>query len=318
MAPRDDAGPADDEMNQAIQFPGVTNAWTMPIKTPIDMLSTGIKTPVGIKLSGPDLTVLQVLGQEIEAVVRSLPGTLSVYAERVMGGNYLNFFIRRDQIARYGLTVGDVQDVIQSAIGGMTIATTVEGLERYPVNLQYSRELRDSLPAIRDIFVQTPMRQQIPLGQLAELSMVKGPPGIKSEQARPNAWIYVDIQDIDVRTYVQQAQQAVRQGVDIPTGYSIVWSGQYEYMVRAQERMQLIIPGDAPDHLSDHLPEHARGGDHPHRAPGGTTVAGRHLLAPILARLQHERRGVGGGHCSGGAQCRDRCGDVALSGRGVR
>ena len=231
-----------EEMNQAIQFPGVTNAWTMPIKTRIDMLSTGIKTPVGIKLSGPDLDVLQELGQNVEAVVRNVPGTLSVYAERVMGGNYLNFSIRRDQIARYGLTVGDVQDVIQSAIGGMNITTTVEGLERYPVNLRYSRELRDNLPAIRDILVQTPTQQQIPLGQLARLSIVKGPPAIKSEQARPNAWIYVDIQDIDVGTYVRQAQQAVADGIEMPAGYSIVWSGQYEYMVRAQERMQLIVP----------------------------------------------------------------------------
>jgi Cu(I)/Ag(I) efflux system membrane protein CusA/SilA len=231
-----------EEMNQAIQFPGVTNAWTMPIKTRIDMLSTGIKTPVGIKLSGPDLDVLQTLGQEVEAVVRTVPGTLSVYAERVMGGNYLNFSIRRDQIARYGLTVGDVQDVIQSAIGGMNITTTVEGLERYPVNLRYSRELRDNLPALRDILVQTPTQQQIPLGQLTRLSIAKGPPAIKSEQARPNAWVYVDIQDIDVGTYVRQAQEAVADGIDMPAGYSIGWSGQYEYMVRAQERMQLVVP----------------------------------------------------------------------------
>ena len=230
------------EMNQAIQFPGVTNAWTMPIKTRIDMLSTGIKTPVGIKLSGPDLTVLEDLGREVEAVVREVPGTLSVYAERVMGGNYLNFSIRRDEIARYGLTVGDVQDVIQSAIGGMNITTTVEGLERYPVNLRYSRELRDTLPALRDILVQTPTGQQIPLGHLTDLSLTKGPPAIKSEQARPNAWVYVDIQDIDVGTYVEQARQAVAEQVAVPTGYSLSWSGQYEYMVRAEERMRLVVP----------------------------------------------------------------------------
>ncbi len=144
------------ELNQAIQFPGLTNAWTMPIKTRIDMLSTGIKTPVGIKLSGPDLTILQELGREVEAVIRQVPGTLSVYAERVMGGNYLNFNIQREALARYGLTVGDVQDVIQSAIGGMNITTTVEGLERYPVNLRYSRELRHNLPALREILVPTP------------------------------------------------------------------------------------------------------------------------------------------------------------------
>ncbi len=231
-----------DEMNQAIQFPGVTNAWTMPIKTRIDMLSTGIKTPVGIKLSGPDLNVLQELGREVEAVMRQVPGTLSVYAERVMGGNYLDFSMRRGEIARYGLTVGDVQDVIQSAIGGMNITTTVEGLERYPVNLRYSRDFRDNLSSLQEILVQTPTQQQIPLGHLADVSLVKGPPAIKSEQSRPNAWIYIDIQDIDVGTYVEEARAIVADRVELPTGYSLTWSGQYEYMVRAQERMQLVLP----------------------------------------------------------------------------
>jgi Cu(I)/Ag(I) efflux system membrane protein CusA/SilA len=230
------------EMNQAIQFPGLTNAWTMPIKTRIDMLSTGIKTPVGIKVSGPDLTVLQAVGQEIEAVIRDVPGTLSVFAERVVGGNYLNFIIDRAAIARYGVTVGDVQDVIQSAIGGMNITTTVEGLERYPVNLRYSRELRDSLPALREILVPTPVGQHIPLGQLARLEIVKGPPSIKTENARPNAWIYVDLEGIDVGTYVQRAQAAVAEQVPIPAGYSLGWSGQYEYMMRAQARLLVVVP----------------------------------------------------------------------------
>ena len=159
-----------------------------------------------------------------------------------MGGNYLNFAIRRDEIGRYGLTVGDVQDVIQSAIGGMNITTTVEGLERYPVNLRYSRDLRDNPAELRDILVQTPTRQQIPLGLLTDMSFVKGPPVIKSEQARPNAWVYVDIQDVDVGTYVERATQAVAAGVDIPAGYSLGWSGQYEYMVRAQERLRVVVP----------------------------------------------------------------------------
>ena len=153
------------------------------------MLSTGIKTPVGIKISGSDLSVLEAIGRDVEAVVREVPGTRSAHSERVMGGNYLNFAVRRDEIARYGLTVGDVQDVIQSAIGGMNITTTVEGLERYPVNLRYSRDLRDNPAALRDILVRTPTRQQIPLGHLATMSFVKGPPAIKSEQARPNAWV---------------------------------------------------------------------------------------------------------------------------------
>ena len=230
------------EMNQAIQFPGVTNAWTMPIKTRIDMLSTGIKTPVGIKLSGTDLTILEDLGKEVEAVIREVPGTLSVYAERVMGGNYLDFQINRAEIARYALTVGDVQDVIQSAIGGMNITTTVEGLERYPVNLRYSRELRDNLPALRQILVPTPSGQQVPLGYLADINFKKGPPAIKTEGSRPNAWIYVDISDIDIGTYVKMAQRAVAEQVNVPVGYNIAWSGQYEYMVRAQERMAYVVP----------------------------------------------------------------------------
>ena len=230
------------EMDRAIKIPGVTNAWTMPIKTRIDMLSTGIKTPVGIKVSGPDLATLDSIGRQIETVIREVPGTLSVYAERVTGGNYLNFNIDRTAIARYGLTVGDVQDVIQSAIGGMTITTTIEGLERYPVNLRYSRELRDNLGALREILVPTPGGQQIQMGQLAQLETVKGPPAIKSENARPNAWIYIDLEGIDVGTYVRQAQAAVEREIAMPQGYSLVWSGQYEYMLRAQERLTYVIP----------------------------------------------------------------------------
>jgi Cu(I)/Ag(I) efflux system membrane protein CusA/SilA len=230
------------ELNNAIQFPGLTNAWTMPIKTRIDMLSTGIKTPVGIKVSGPDLNRLEDIGKEVEGVIRQVPGTLSVYSERVMGGNYLNFHIKRDAIARYGLTVGDVQDVIQSAIGGMNITTTVEGLERYPVNLRYSRELRDNLPALREILVATPAGQHIPLGQLADITLSKGPPAIKSENSRPNAWIYVDITGIDIGTYVKMAQRAVAENIELPAGYNIGWSGQYEYMIRAQQRLMVVVP----------------------------------------------------------------------------
>ena len=231
-----------EKLNEAIQFPGLTNAWTMPIKTRIDMLSTGIKTPVGIKVSGDDLETLQHLGQRIESVVRDLPGTLSVYAERVAGGNYLDFEIKRDEAARYGLTVGDVQDVIMSAMGGMNVTHTVEGLERYPVNLRYGRELRDNLPALRRVLVPTPTGAQIPIEQLADIQLRKGPPGIKSENARLNAWIYVDISGIDVGTYVERAQQIVIEQIELPAGYSLVWSGQYEYMQRAQERLRVVVP----------------------------------------------------------------------------
>ena len=231
-----------DELNSAIQIPGLTNAWTMPIKTRIDMLSTGIKTPVGIKLSGPDLKVLEELGKEVESVIRKVPGTLSAYAERVMGGNYLDFEIDRDAIARYGLTVGDVEDVIQSAVGGMNITTTVEGLERYPVNLRYSRELRNNLEMLNSVLVPTPTGQHIPLGQLAHLRFSIGPPSIKSENARPNAWIYVDLRGVDVGTYVENAKKIIGEQVKIPAGYTINWSGQYEYMQRAQQRLLFVVP----------------------------------------------------------------------------
>ena len=231
-----------DEMNTAIQVPGLTNAWTMPIKTRIDMLSTGIRTPVGIKIAGSDLTELERLGKEVEHVVREVPGTRSVYAERVMGGHYLDYKIDRKALAIYGLLVDDVQEVIQSAVGGMNITTTVEGVERYPVNLRYSRELRHNLPAIRAILVTAPTGQQIPLGQLGRFSYVTGPAGIKSENAKPNAWIYVDIRNVDVGTYVKQAREQVARRVEIPPGYSIGWSGQFEYMERAQQQLMLIVP----------------------------------------------------------------------------
>jgi len=236
-----------DAMNQALQFPGLTNAWTMPIKTRIDMLSTGIKTPVGIKIGGADLNVLQRIGEQVEAVMRRVPNTASAYAERVVGGNYVNFTIDRDEIARYGLTVGDVQDVIATAIGGMNVSTTVEGLERYPINLRYPRELRDNLDLLKAIIVPTPMGQHIPLGQLVHLEVTKGPPGIKSENSRPNTWVYVDIRDIDVGTYVKRAQKAVADAIGrgeivVPPGYTIVWSGQYEYMLHAEQRLRVVIP----------------------------------------------------------------------------
>jgi Cu(I)/Ag(I) efflux system membrane protein CusA/SilA len=230
------------ELDQAIQFPGLTNAWTMPIKARIDMLSTGIKTPVGIKLMGEDLQVLSDLGAQIEIALSDLKGTLSVYSERVTGGNFLDYRIRREDAARYGLTVSDVQDVIMSAIGGMNITQTVEGLERYPVNLRYGAEMRDSLENLKRILVPTPTGAQIPITQVADITIVKGPPAIKSENARKNAWIYVDIKDIDVGTYVKHAQAVVKDKIKMPPGYSLIWSGQYEYMVRAEKRLMVVVP----------------------------------------------------------------------------
>jgi Cu(I)/Ag(I) efflux system membrane protein CusA/SilA len=230
------------ELDLAIQFPGLTNAWTMPIKTRTDMLSTGIKTPVGIKISGPDLYQLEKIGKEIESVMRTVPGTLSAFAERSVGGNYLDFDINRLEAARYGLTVGDIQNVIQTAMGGMSITNTVEGLERYPVNLRYSRELRDNLESLQRVLVATPAGSQIPIGQLTTITLRKGPMVIRSEDSRPNAWIYVDIKDIDMGTYIRQAIKTVSEKIDLPPGYNIIWSGEYEYMQRAQQRLMLVIP----------------------------------------------------------------------------
>jgi Cu(I)/Ag(I) efflux system membrane protein CusA/SilA len=237
-----------DALNRAVQIPGLNNAWTMPIRTRIDMLSTGIKTPVGIKIAGTDLATLERIGTEVEAVIRTVPGTASVFAERVMGGRFIEFTLDRDAIARYGLTVGDVQDVLSVALGGMPLTTTVEGLQRYTINLRYDRDFRSDLASLReDIMVPTPGGAQIPLGQLAAIQVVDGPMGIKSEGAIPNAWVYVDIRGVDVGTYVQMARRAVNEAVargqiSLPGGYNLFWSGQYEYMLRAKARLLIVVP----------------------------------------------------------------------------
>ncbi len=230
------------EMDKAIQIPGVANAWTMPIKTRIDMLSTGIKTPVGIKISGPDLNVLQTLSQQVELAMKTLPETTSAFGDRSVGGYYLDFDINRAVAARYGLTVGDVQDVIQSAIGGMNITETVEGLERYPVNLRYPRELRDNMDSLRRVLISTPAGSQIPLAMVSELKLRRGPPVIKSENSRPNAWVYVDINSSDIGGFVAKAKQVVAEKITIPPGYTLIWSGQFEYMERAMARLMIVVP----------------------------------------------------------------------------
>ncbi len=230
------------EMDQAIRFPGLANAWTMPVKTRIDMLSTGIKTPVGIKVSGPDLEVLEKVAGSIEQAVKRLPDTLSAFADKAAGGYYLDFDIRRDEAARYGLTVGDIQDVIQTAIGGMNITWTVEGLERYPVNLRYPRELRDNLEELKRALISTPTGSQIPLSLVADLQMRRGPPAIKTEDSRPNAWVYVDITTSDIGGYVARAKNIVEDQVVIPPGYTLAWSGQFEYMERAAQRLRIVVP----------------------------------------------------------------------------
>ena len=231
------------ELDAATRMPGLTNLWTMPIKTRIDMLSTGIKTPVGIKIAGEDLKTLSSIGEQIENILRPLPGTRSVYAERVMGGNYLDIDIDRFEAARYGLAIDDVQDIVSSAIGGMHVTTTVEGLERYSVNIRYPRELRDNVDALRRVLIPTSSGGQVPLGQIARIELVDGPPMIKSENARPNAWVYVDLDDgVDIGSYVDNAKSAVAENGTLPPGYSIKWSGQFEYMERASKRLKILIP----------------------------------------------------------------------------
>lgn len=230
------------ELNARVAFPGLTNAWVMPIKTRIDMLATGIKTPVGIKISGPDLKVIEEIGERIEQVVQQVPGTASVYSERVAGGRYITIDIDRLKAARLGLNIQDVQDIIRTAVGGMNVTETVEGLERYPVNLRYPRRFRDSVERLRLLPVVTPAGARIPLGDVARITIEDGPSMIKSENARVNGWVFVDTKGRDLGSYVEEAKTHVNKLVDLPAGYSIAWSGQYEYLVRAQERLALVVP----------------------------------------------------------------------------
>jgi Cu(I)/Ag(I) efflux system membrane protein CusA/SilA len=231
------------EMDKALQFPGVANAWTMPIKNRLDMLATGIRTPIGIKVFGKNLDEMERLAKEIEAVVKKVPGTTSAFAERITGGFYLNIEPDRLALARYGLTVGEVQDVIATALGGETVTTTVEGLERFGVNVRYPRELRGSPEQIaREVLVTTQDGAMIPLGQLARVSISKGAPSIRTENALLSAYIYVDIRERDIGSYVADARKAVSEQVKFPPGYYATWSGQFEYMERAAAKMKIVIP----------------------------------------------------------------------------
>jgi Cu(I)/Ag(I) efflux system membrane protein CusA/SilA len=230
------------ELNSVVNLPGITNAWVMPIKTRIDMLATGIKTPVGIKIAGSDLKVIENIGRQIEKVLKDVPGTASVYAERVAGGRYLTVDINRVNAARLGLNINDIQDIVRTAVGGMNVAETVEGLERYPINIRYPHKLRDSLEQLRLLPIITPAGARIPLGDVATVNVTDGPPMIKSENARINGWIYVDTKDRDLGSYVNEAREHVARTIDLPPGYSINWSGQYEYMLRAMERLKVVVP----------------------------------------------------------------------------
>jgi len=230
------------ELDALVKFPGLTNAWVMPIKTRIDMLATGIKTPVGIKVAGPDLKQIEKIGRRLEQVLKDVPGTASVYSERVAGGRYIKVDIQREKAARYGLNIADVQQVVATAIGGMNVTQTIEGLERYPVNLRYPQDLRNSPEQLALLPIVTGSGQRIALADVANVYVEDGPPAIKSENARLNGWTFVDIDGVDLGSYVQNAMAVVADQVELPTGYSLNWSGQYEYMLRAKEKLIYVVP----------------------------------------------------------------------------
>jgi Cu(I)/Ag(I) efflux system membrane protein CusA/SilA len=310
------------EMDGAVQLPGVTNAWTMPIKGRIDMLATGIRTPVGIKIFGPDLDTLQALGEQVERIVQQVPGTRSAFAERGVSGYYVDIEIDRAEAARYGLNVGDIHGAITSTVGGVSAATTVEGRERYAVNVRYPRELRDDIQKLREVVVPAPGGAQIPLGQLAGVDVVQGPMAVKTENAFPVTTVFVDIGGRDVGGYVDEARELVARELSLPTGYSLVWSGQYEFMQRVKERLRIVVPVTLGiiflllylNFRGISLPE----------LPGDRRIADRHARASVLARrgnlvsvaarLQHERSRMGGLHRARGRRGRDGRRDAHLSG----
>jgi copper/silver efflux system protein len=230
------------EMDGELQFPGFPNVWTQPIRNRLDMLLTGIKTPVGIKILGSDLNEIQRIGGEIERILQKIPGTRSVYAERVAQGYFTDIRIDREAIARHGLMIGDVQDVIESAIGGQNITRTIEGRERYPVNVRYERGFRDNLPDLQRVLIKTPAGAQIPLGQLAEIALTPGPAMIRDENGQLAGYVYVDTATGDIGGYVDQAKAAISRDLKLPSGYTLLWTGQYEFQVRARERLKVLIP----------------------------------------------------------------------------
>ncbi|MDH5259605.1 MAG: efflux RND transporter permease subunit, partial [Gammaproteobacteria bacterium] len=230
------------ELDEKVKFPGLTNAWVMPIKTRIDMISTGIKTPLGIKILGPDLDVIQKIGEQVESVVKQVPGASSVFSERVAGGRYINVDINRWAAARYGLNIADVQEIVGKAVGGANVTNTVEGLERYPVNIRYPQNERDSIEKLMMLPMVSPSGVHVTLGDVTTISIVDGPGMIKSEDARRTGWVFVDIRDRDLGSFVADAQKQVLEKVELPPGYALGWSGQYEYMLRAKERLQYVVP----------------------------------------------------------------------------
>jgi copper/silver efflux system protein len=229
-------------MNEALQIPGLSNAWTMPIKARTDMLTTGIRTPLGIKVLGSDLAEIEQVGKQVEAALKNVPGTTSVFAERTSGGYFLDFDLKRDELARYGLTIDDAENVLMSAVGGDTVSTTVEGRERYPVNVRYLRDYRSDIGSLQRVLVATPSGAQIPLGQIADIRMKTGPGMIRDENGRLSGYVYVDVSGRDIGSYVNDAKRAVAEKVKVPAGYQLIWSGQYEFMERVAQRLKIVVP----------------------------------------------------------------------------
>ena len=282
-----------DKMDKALQIPGVTNAWTMPIKARIDMLSTGVRTPVGIKIFGANLKEIERIGEQLEGILRNIPGTRSVFAERVAGGYFVDIVPRRDELARYGLTIGQVQDVIQSAVGGENVTTTVEGRERYPVNVRYPRELRDNVDRLGRVLVAAPGGAQIPLAQLADIQLVQGPAMIRDENGFLAGYVYVDIAGRDVGGYVEEAKRLVRAKLALQPGYVLGWSGQYENMIRVRERLKVVVPITLALifvllYMNTKSAFKASAGD-----AGGAVLGDRRDLAVPLPALQRLDRGLG-------------------------
>ncbi|MCU7809186.1 MAG: efflux RND transporter permease subunit, partial [Candidatus Thiodiazotropha sp. (ex Semelilucina semeliformis)] len=230
------------ELDRTVQFPGLTNAWLMPIKTRIDMLSTGIKTPIGIKVSGPDLDTIEQIGREIEKALSSIPETRSAFSDRVVAGRYIEITPNRLEAARLGINIDDINLMVSAAVGGINIGETIEGPERYPINIRFPREQRDDVKKLSELPIVTPSGAQIPLSQVASVHVVDGPPLIKTENARLNGWTFIDIKDADIGSYIAKGQETLNKAIKLPTGYSITWTGQYEYMLRAKGKLMQLIP----------------------------------------------------------------------------
>ena len=307
------------EMNAALnaKMKGFSNSWTMPIKARIDMLSTGIRTPLGVKVFGPDLSEIGKILSQVEAAVGTVPGTRSVFAERVAQGHYLDFDINREAIARYGLSVMDVQEVIQAAVGGANLTQTIEGRERYPVNVRYGRDLRDDVGKLRRVLVATPMGVQVPLEELAELRFVDGPGLIKSEAAQLVGYAYVDIADRDTGSYMNDARKIVGEMVKLPPGYRLEWSGSFEGMQRASQRLMYVIPDHARRHLFVALPQRPVGHQSADRDDCRAVFPGGRISAALAVGLSPQRGRVGGDHRLGWRRRRDRHGDALVPGCGL-